>query len=172
MQSKCEPYLPPRSGQYGGIHVDVQACRPANGYYVRDIVLTHMVDGTQRHIKHFWFTSWPDQAAPFDSARQLVDMCTAVQSHKNSERARLGLCNVGPIAVHCSAGIGRTGCFIAVCIGGRQLDEEHMVDVLATVCQMRLDRGGMIQTPEQYEFIHRALAIYEQRLIDSPLQPY
>ena len=39
-----------------------------------------------------------------------------------------------------SAGIGRTGCFIAASIGIQQLREEHMVDVLATVCAMRTDR--------------------------------
>lgn len=42
--------------------------------------------------------------------------------------------------MHCSAGIGRTGCFIGVSVGVRQLLEEGAVDVLAIVCQMRLDR--------------------------------
>jgi len=39
-----------------------------------------------------------------------------------------------------SAGIGRTGCFIGISVGIRQLREEHSVDALGTVCSMRIDR--------------------------------
>ncbi|CAH8587894.1 unnamed protein product [Schistosoma rodhaini] len=65
-----------------------------------------------------------------------------------------------PIIVHCSAGLGRTGCFIALCIGCEQLEKEGIVDVLKIVSRMRLDRGGMVQSNEQYEFIHHVLAAY------------
>lgn len=71
---------------------------------------------------------------------------------------------LGPVIVHCSAGIGRTGCFIAICIGVSQLLAENNVDILSIVCKMRYDRGGMVQTAEQYEFIHRALALFERSL--------
>lgn len=73
----------------------------------------------------------------------------------------------GPVVVHCSAGIGRTGCFIAICIGVSQLLGENNVDILGIVCRMRYDRGGMVQTAEQYEFIHRALALFERSLPDQ-----
>ncbi|GAA52333.1 tyrosine-protein phosphatase non-receptor type 5 [Clonorchis sinensis] len=63
----------------------------------------------------------------------------------------------GPIIVHCSAGVGRTGCFIALCIGCAQLQREGVVDILRIVSRLRLDRGGMVQRNEQYEFIHHAL---------------
>ena len=43
-----------------------------------------------------------------------------------------------------------------------------MVDILGIVCQMRLDRGGMIQTPEQYEFLHHVLALFESHLPHTP----
>ena len=46
--------------------------------------------------------------------------------------------------VHCSAGIGRTGCFIGLSIGARQLRQEGAVDVLGTVCRMRLDRWDRV----------------------------
>ena len=39
-----------------------------------------------------------------------------------------------------SAGLGRTGCYIGISVGMRQLEEEKMVDVLGIVCQMRQDR--------------------------------
>lgn len=100
----------------------------------------------------------------------------------------------GPIIVHCSAGIGRTGCFIALATGMTQLIREGSVNVLGILCQMRYisspkivfstglildltfilknipgfylryDRGGMVQTAEQYEFVHKALCLFEETL--------
>lgn len=67
-----------------------------------------------------------------------------------------------PIIVHCSAGIGRTGCLIAILNGIKQLTNEHKVDVLGIVCNMRLNRGGMVQNSEQYELIHKVLCLYEK----------
>lgn len=65
-----------------------------------------------------------------------------------------------PIVVHCSAGIGRTGCFLAILNGIQQLKTNYNVDVLATLCSLRLNRGGMVQTAEQYELIHRVLSLF------------
>ncbi|XP_018025909.1 tyrosine-protein phosphatase non-receptor type 5 [Hyalella azteca] len=150
---KCEPYIPAYSAQHGSITVTVKQVLEKNGYSIRQILLKK---GDVSHTTlHFWFTSWPDHKTP-SSARHLLNMATEVHTtRKESE---------GPVVVHCSAGIGRTGCFIAISIGVQQLLEEGAVDILATVCQMRLDRGGMVQTAEQYEFIHRALALYEASL--------
>ncbi|XP_060808870.1 uncharacterized protein LOC106142976 [Amyelois transitella] len=64
--------------------------------------------------------------------------------------------------IHCSAGIGRTGCLIAILNGIKQLTNEHKVDVLGIVCNMRLNRGGMVQNSEQYELIHKVLCLFEQ----------
>ena len=44
------------------------------------------------------------------------------------------------VVVHCSAGIGRSGCFVAISIAINQRLEEDAVDILGIVCQMRLDR--------------------------------
>lgn len=69
-----------------------------------------------------------------------------------------------PITVHCSAGIGRTGCFLAILNGIQQLKLSYNVDILAIVCSLRLNRGGMVQTAEQYELIHRVLSLYAEIL--------
>nr|XP_034978064.1 tyrosine-protein phosphatase non-receptor type 7 [Zootoca vivipara] len=63
-----------------------------------------------------------------------------------------------------NAGIGRTGCFIATQIGCQQLKNKGEVDILGIVCQLRIDRGGMIQTSEQYQFLHHTLAMYASQL--------
>lgn len=67
-----------------------------------------------------------------------------------------------PSIVHCSAGVGRTGCLIAILNGIKQLRFEHKVDVLGIVCNMRLNRGGMVQNSEQYELVHKVLCLFEQ----------
>ena len=66
-----------------------------------------------------------------------------------------------------SAGIGRTGCFIALTNGIKQLDHERLVDVVRIVCQLRQDRGGMIQTNDQYIFLYQALSEYARTLAST-----
>ena len=66
-----------------------------------------------------------------------------------------------PILVHCSAGIGRTGTFMAIDIGMQELQSEWRVtDIKGNVEKMRKERGGSVQTPIQYKFIHQALEEY------------
>ncbi|XP_064634475.1 receptor-type tyrosine-protein phosphatase R-like isoform X2 [Lineus longissimus] len=165
---KCEQYFPltPEEGTlvYEDIHVCVTDIAIKDGYEIRELKVTR--DGylnEERKILHFWYTTWPDHKTP-DSPKQLLGMVADVEKKRydhDSDKAK------GPVAVHCSAGIGRTGCFIAISIGVRQLQEEQMIDVLGIVCQMRLDRGGMVQNSEQYEFVHRALCMFEKTLPQS-----
>uniref|UniRef100_A0A7N8XJK1 protein-tyrosine-phosphatase n=1 Tax=Mastacembelus armatus TaxID=205130 RepID=A0A7N8XJK1_9TELE len=110
-----------------------------------------------RVLQHYWYTSWPDHKTP-DSAMPLLQLMADVEADRRAAAT------TGPVIVHCSAGIGRTGCFIATTIGCRQLQVEGVVDVLSITCQLRADRGGMIQTGEQYEFVHHALSLYEARV--------
>ncbi|KAG8297701.1 hypothetical protein J6590_030212 [Homalodisca vitripennis] len=123
----------------------------------------------------WWFDKdqEPENTSNARSPREWLD-----KSPLLSRRSREGSVNflwsdlprgqaAGPVIVHCSAGIGRTGCFIAICVGVSQLLGENNVDILGIVCRMRYDRGGMVQTAEQYEFIHRALALFERSLPDQ-----
>lgn len=62
----------------------------------------------------------------------------------------------GPAVVHCSSGIGRTGVLLACDIGMQALLQgDPKIDVLRTVSTLRQDRAGMVQTREQYRFIHQ-----------------
>lgn len=156
-RAKCEPYIPEYSAHYENITVTVKQVIQKNGYTIRQI---HLQQGEEEHeTLHFWYTAWPDHKTPV-SAKQLVSMAVQVEEVRKDP---LGITR-GPVVVHCSAGIGRTGCFIAISIGICQLHEEDAVDILAILCQMRFDRGGMVQTGEQYEFIHRAVSMYEEAL--------
>lgn len=152
---KCVLYWPEKRGIYGKVEVLVNSVRESEHYTTRSLTLK--CGNQTRSVQHYWYTSWPDHKTP-DSAMPLLELMTDVESDRTSSAA------MGPVIVHCSAGLGRTGCFIATTIGCRQLQLEGVVDVLSITCQLRADRGGMIQTGEQYEFVHHALSLFEARL--------
>ncbi|XP_023271226.1 tyrosine-protein phosphatase non-receptor type 5-like [Seriola lalandi dorsalis] len=121
-------------------------------------VCFHQCGEEERSLQQYWYTSWPDQKTP-DKAPPLLELVQEVERAREEAPP-----SSGPIIVHCSAGIGRTGCFIATSILCKQLRTEGVVDILRTTCQLRLDRGGMIQTCEQYQFVHHVLSLYEKQL--------
>uniref|UniRef100_A0A671WCW8 protein-tyrosine-phosphatase n=1 Tax=Sparus aurata TaxID=8175 RepID=A0A671WCW8_SPAAU len=152
---KCVLYWPEKRGIYGRVEVLVNSIRECEHYTTRSLTLK--CGNQTRVLQHYWYTSWPDHKTP-DSTMPLLQLMADVEADRRTAAT------VGPVIVHCSAGIGRTGCFIATTIGCRQLQLEGVVDVLSITCQLRADRGGMIQTGEQYEFVHHALILYESRL--------
>ncbi|GAA6077809.1 receptor-type tyrosine-protein phosphatase R isoform X1 [Tachysurus ichikawai] len=156
---KCVLYWPEKRGIYGKVEVLVNSVRECEHYTVRTLTLKQ--GGQSRKVQHYWYTSWPDHKTP-DSTGPLLQLMTDVEESREASETH------GPVIVHCSAGIGRTGCFIATTIGCHQLLRDGVVDVLGIVCQLRVDRGGMIQTGEQYEFVHHALCLYEGRLSADP----
>ncbi|XP_057605318.1 tyrosine-protein phosphatase non-receptor type 5 [Hippopotamus amphibius kiboko] len=156
MNEKCTEYWPEEQVVYDGVEITVQKVIHTEDYRLRLIALR---SGTEeRGLKHYWFTSWPDQKTP-DRAPPLLHLVREVEEAAQQEGPRCA-----PIVVHCSAGIGRTGCFIATSICCRQLRHEGVVDILKTTCQLRQDRGGMIQTCEQYQFVHHVMSLYEKQL--------
>jgi len=82
----------------------------------------------------------------------------------------------GPILVHCSAGIGRTGTFCCVHTIVQKLDKDYnerpnetpTFNVFETILKLRANRAGMVQTKDQFEFCYRAvLEEYKSRLKQS-----
>ena len=60
-----------------------------------------------RQVTHLQTKKWADLTAPEDT-RIMLDMVQAVSAVSRAKN------NLEPILVHCSAGVGRTGTFIAV----------------------------------------------------------
>ena len=79
----------------------------------------------------------------------------------------------GPAVVHCSAGVGRTAVLLAVDIGLQGiLQGDARIDVLRVVSTLRQDRAGLVQTKDQYRFIHQvstSLPHWSSATIVSPL---
>ncbi|KAM9015218.1 tyrosine-protein phosphatase non-receptor type 5 isoform 2-T8 [Ara ararauna] len=156
MNEKCTEYWPEEQVTYEGIEITVNKVIQADDYRLRLITLKKGEE--VRNLKHYWYTSWPDQKTP-DQAPPLLQLVLEVEEAMQSAEE-----NNAPVIVHCSAGIGRTGCFIATSVCCKQLKSEGIVDILRTACQLRLDRGGMIQTCEQYQFVHHVMSLYGKQL--------
>ncbi|XP_054836818.1 tyrosine-protein phosphatase non-receptor type 7 [Eublepharis macularius] len=154
-KEKCIRYWPETEATYGPLIIRVHGTCECEEYTIRDIGL--QLKDECRNVKHLVFPSWPDQKAP-ESAKTFLNLVLEVEKILQASQS------TGPIVVHCSAGIGRTGCFIATQIGCQQLKDKGEVDILRIVCQLRIDRGGMIQTSEQYQFLHHTLAMYASQL--------
>lgn len=153
---KCAEYWPEDTVTHEEIEITVVSVTQEDDYSLR--VFTLKYEGEERSLRQYWYTSWPDQKTP-DKAPPLLELVQEVERAREEAPP-----SSGPTIVHCSAGIGRTGCFIATSILCKQLRTEGVVDILRTTCQLRLDRGGMIQTCEQYQFVHHVLSLYEKQL--------
>ncbi|XP_042575132.1 receptor-type tyrosine-protein phosphatase mu-like [Cyprinus carpio] len=101
-----------------------------------------------REISQFHFTGWPDHGVPYH-ATGLLGFVRRVKAKSPP--------NAGPIVVHCSAGAGRTGCFIVIDIMLDMAEREGVVDIYNCVRELRSRRVNMVQTEEQYVFIHDAI---------------
>uniref|UniRef100_A0A8B9S1Q9 protein-tyrosine-phosphatase n=1 Tax=Accipiter nisus TaxID=211598 RepID=A0A8B9S1Q9_9AVES len=142
-KEKCVHYWPEKEGTYGPFTVRVQGVSECVEYVVRDLSI--QLEGECRQVKHILFPSWPDQQTP-ESAKPLLHLVSKVEDTLQAAAIP------GPIVVHCSAGIGRTGCFIATRIGCQQLKDKGEVDILGIVCRLRIDRwvlraGGSLEGP-------------------------
>ncbi|KAH9494749.1 hypothetical protein Btru_017787 [Bulinus truncatus] len=144
-KAKCEKYWPD-SGKtmFGEIKVKLKETHHFADFIIRKIELEKKDEST-RTLTHYHFTSWPDQGVPL-TPWALVDFEQKVDASKATS----------PIVVHCSAGVGRTGTFIALHNIMRQAEETGYVDFYNTLAKLREDRTLMIQTADQYIFLHKA----------------
>jgi len=156
---KCERYWPNAAGQqsaavYGDFEISTASIE-RTGAYVHSVLklLRHgdAADLDDRIVHHFWYNTWPDHGAP-DEVHGVIAMWREV-----CELCEDGPSERQPWVVHCSAGIGRTGTFVAVDKGARQLWSTGRADVVELIGSMREDRGGMVQTTVQAHFAYQAL---------------
>ncbi|CAG2233222.1 Phosphatidylinositol phosphatase PTPRQ,Receptor-type tyrosine-protein phosphatase eta,Receptor-type tyrosine-protein phosphatase S,Receptor-type tyrosine-protein phosphatase beta,Receptor-type tyrosine-protein phosphatase O,Tyrosine-protein phosphatase 10D,Receptor-type tyrosine-protein phosphatase delta,Receptor-type tyrosine-protein phosphatase gamma,Tyrosine-protein phosphatase 69D [Mytilus edulis] len=105
---KCEMYWPTEQSeakQFGDIVVEMQSCSTINTYEFRIFKMT--LGDKSRTLKHFHFLNWKDFSANVQND-VMVDFISNVRSHVTIPESKV------PMIVHCSAGVGRTGTFIAL----------------------------------------------------------
>uniref|UniRef100_A0A4W4FQJ7 Protein-tyrosine-phosphatase n=1 Tax=Electrophorus electricus TaxID=8005 RepID=A0A4W4FQJ7_ELEEL len=149
---KCDHYWPftDEPVSYGEITVEMLSESESPEWTIRNFRLGY-ADETQ-DVLHFNYTSWPDHGVPTVNAiESILQFVQIVRQQVNRTK--------GPVIVHCSAGVGRTGTFIALDRLMQHIREHEYVDILGMVSEMRSHRLSMVQTEEQYVFIHQCVLL-------------
>ncbi|XP_055956435.1 receptor-type tyrosine-protein phosphatase alpha-like [Patella vulgata] len=145
---KCERYWPETGRElFGNLELTLHDEIRRASYTTRRIRLKHLKSGREHETSIFHFTAWADHGVP--EVGDLLDYLYRVQEYESDSKS--------PTLVHCSAGIGRTGTFIAI---DALLKEGHAtgsIDVLQFIKTMRGQRKGMIQTANQLKFVYEAV---------------
>ncbi|XP_077364706.1 receptor-type tyrosine-protein phosphatase mu-like isoform X3 [Festucalex cinctus] len=171
---KCCKYWPDDSDIFGDVSVTLMETQLLSEYVIRTFAVEKVGDVAEasacpscaatptangslvfqrgvaeiREIRQFHFTGWPDHGVPLH-ATGLLGFIRRVKA-KTPPTA-------GPTVVHCSAGAGRTGCFMVIDIMLDMAEREGVVDIYNCVRELRARRVNMVQTEEQYVFIHDAI---------------
>lgn len=129
---------------------------PFPGLELRQLSMRHAPSNTQRTIRHYCLTAWADHSVP-TSPEEVLRFLKLLRAQPSA----------GPVVVHCSAGIGRTGTLVAIDVATRKLhaalqsgDAAAVAEAVALdelLLRLRRQRQGMVQTAEQYVFCYKAL---------------
>ncbi|XP_051543418.1 receptor-type tyrosine-protein phosphatase mu-like isoform X3 [Myxocyprinus asiaticus] len=145
---KCCKYWPDDTEIYRDMKVTLIETQLLSEYVIRTFAVEKRGAHEIREIRQFHFTGWPDHGVPYH-ATGLLGFVRRVKAKSPA--------NAGPMVIHCSAGAGRTGCFIVIDIMLDMAEREGVVDIYNCVRELRSRRVNMVQTEEQYVFIHDAI---------------
>ncbi|XP_030058816.1 receptor-type tyrosine-protein phosphatase epsilon isoform X1 [Microcaecilia unicolor] len=149
-QEKCCQYWPSEGSiTHGEINIEIKNDNIIDAISIRDFVVTFNQEKQARLVRQFHFHGWPEIGIPAEG-KGMIDLIAAVQKQQQQTGNH-------PIIVHCSAGAGRTGTFIALSNILERVKAEGLLDVFQTVKSLRMQRPHMVQTLEQYEFCYRVV---------------
>ncbi|XP_074490897.1 receptor-type tyrosine-protein phosphatase C isoform X2 [Sebastes fasciatus] len=154
---KCAQYWPSQDREteiYEEFIVKLNSEDRCPDYTIRHLSLTNRKEkNSEREVTHIQFMSWPDHGVPGEP-HLLLKLRRRVNAFKNFFS--------GPIVVHCSAGVGRTGTYIGIDAMMECLEAEGRVDIYGYVVRLRRQRCLMVQVEAQYILIHQALLEHNQ----------
>ncbi|CAH2277884.1 receptor-type tyrosine- phosphatase beta isoform X1 [Pelobates cultripes] len=139
---KCDHYWPfdQDSLYYGDLIVQMLSESVLPEWTIREFrICTEDQLDAARVVRHFHYTVWPDHGVP-ETTQSLIQFVRTVRDYINRSPG------TGPTTVHCSAGVGRTGTFIALDRILQQMDTNDSVDIYGAVYDLRLHRVHMVQT--------------------------
>uniref|UniRef100_A0A7E4VXE1 protein-tyrosine-phosphatase n=1 Tax=Panagrellus redivivus TaxID=6233 RepID=A0A7E4VXE1_PANRE len=168
-RDKCHQYWPDnsqRSVLYGDVEVTLVSESIYEEFVVRDLRLQHLGENGSpaRSVIHYHYMAWPDFGVPEDP--------TGIVNFARLFRANLPPAPTNkPTIVHCSAGVGRSGSFVAMDRLMQHIEIGKHIDVFGTVYEMRMERCHMVQNEQQYIFIHHCLLYILQHFYPHLINP-
>ncbi|XP_034408071.1 tyrosine-protein phosphatase non-receptor type 13 [Cyclopterus lumpus] len=144
---KCHKYWPEKLGEpldTGKYQLHLENQQFLEYFHIKVIRMVEIETSETHFVRHLKFTHWPDHGVP-KSSEQLVRFIRYLRA----------VHHMGPVTVHCSAGIGRTGVLISTDVILSLIENDLPINVSDVVKEMRLQRHGMIQTKEQYFFCYK-----------------
>lgn len=173
-KNKCVRYWPDKQAddspsgirEFGTIRVETLSEKLCVDFILRELKVCRTDGGSEERILYqYHFTAWPDHGVPADPGCVLNFLQEVNLKQEQVQPA-------GPIVVHCSAGIGRTGTFIVIDQIIDQIKKQGLsceIDIQRSIQLVRSQRSGMVQTEAQYKFVYLAVQHYvevlQQRLI-------
>ncbi|XP_028255677.1 receptor-type tyrosine-protein phosphatase beta [Parambassis ranga] len=150
---KCDQYWPADREPlyYGDLVIQMLSESVLPEWTIREFRITSENGCSYpRVLRHFHYTVWPDHGVP-ESTQSLIQFVRTVRDYVDRSPS------TGATVVHCSAGVGRTGTFIALDRVLQQLDSKGTIDLYGCVFDLRLHRQHMVQTECQYAFLHQCV---------------
>uniref|UniRef100_A0A8C1Y4C3 protein-tyrosine-phosphatase n=1 Tax=Cyprinus carpio TaxID=7962 RepID=A0A8C1Y4C3_CYPCA len=150
---KCDHYWPfdQESLYYGDLVVQMQSESVLPEWTIREFKICNEEQlSYSRVVRQFHYTVWPDHGVP-EITQSLIQFVRTVRDYINRTPFS------GATVVHCSAGVGRTGTFIALDRVLQQLDTRDAVDIYSVVFELRLHRTHMVQTECQYSYLYQCV---------------
>ncbi|XP_076464798.1 uncharacterized protein LOC143296653 [Babylonia areolata] len=150
-RSKCHEYWPAKGESLSTGHMEVTGLEEEERahFVIRIFSVGKTQSEEKRQVKQYHYVKWMDHHVP--TTTPLVDFWRYI-------RARAPRTSTAPpLVVHCSAGVGRTGTYIALDILMDQSEGEEEISVYGTVSNLRNYRCYMVQNKDQYQFLHEAV---------------
>uniref|UniRef100_A0A8C1QB89 protein-tyrosine-phosphatase n=1 Tax=Cyprinus carpio TaxID=7962 RepID=A0A8C1QB89_CYPCA len=150
---KCDHYWPfdQEPLYYGDLVVQMQSESVLPEWTIREFKICNEEQlSYSRIVRQFHYTVWPDHGVP-EITQSLIQFVRTVRDYINRTPFS------GATVVHCSAGVGRTGTFIALDRVLQQLDTRDTVDIYSAVFDLRLHRTHMVQTECQYSYLYQCV---------------
>ncbi|XP_076077866.1 uncharacterized protein LOC143048207 isoform X2 [Mytilus galloprovincialis] len=159
-RKKCEQYWPMlnESLYYGDIVVQLDSESHLPDFILRTFSLR--VGDLERKVRHYYYLLWPDMGTPA-CTNYMIRFVSTIRCDVRPDMT-------GPIVVHCSAGVGRTGTFITLDTLIRKIQNgDDSIDIFRHILQLRHCRLNMVQTESQYIYIHECIRDFMRPVAES-----